>query len=442
MKRVFLILLSIIVVLCQGLTAFAAALPSDFTLLDLSGFGLPNIMLSRPEIAPVLDGTISSAEYGTLTSLDSGSGLVLKGCDFSDSVKASQTMAVAFCGDSLYVGTSFTLPAGFFAPQDKASYGKVYSIGFALSLSQGDHPLLREAGILQDYFFSSENSACVGVSGRRILRATDGSSRVVRQISNTLLDCGYTDADGVLWNGPQYCRSAAFSRSRSDLRETFVFEIRIPLGDALLSVPEDERASTEMAVLTGDGSRCGAFRTTLYLSKDTALTCGIDSSEPLSSDDTTAWKDALSERYGSGTSLDVIPLPLYLAGSPIRKGSVSSAETSVPAVTTQTAVMPPVPETEDREIVTEDEALFADLPDEEDMIPEETQILPYDGEEEEASPSFVGSILSILSGVLVIAAVIAIYLLEKHKEKKDREELERLLAAKRKKKSSEKTKNN
>ncbi len=457
MKRFASFLLSIFVIFCLAHQVSAEALPSDFSLDDLSSFGIESLKLSR-SITPTIDGVISEGEYTATDWIYQGKGLCFTadGVVNNEHLDAKQKNYVALYGSFLVLAMEAQLPRNLVNAYDYNGSGPVYAVSFTLGLTPGNHPKLRASVWNQNYYFSAEDFDCAGVSGMRLVSSVEGPSRVALQLSTfrpSLSKNGFTDENGILWDGKRFSEYAAFSLVEKEDRVYAACEVMIPLEDALLSVPDEQKSTVRNSVLANQGTLCGGFSASLSFSEMCTLVSGIPTEAPYPDASGQTWGDALSFCYSDGEEtygLKVIPIPLYLAGNAPAK---DSAENRVPVFETDSksedkdsfvdapskflSLTPNVP-TVSSSVLLEDESVFDCLPDEGDAIPEESEILPIEKEEEEKkSTSLLGSVFTVLSGLLLLSAVIILCIYDRKREKREEEEEKKLL---KKKKSTQKNK--
>lgn len=437
MKRKIICFLLSIFVATEILGCRLDASAKDFTFTDLSDFGISSLGVYRaPSVS--IDGTVSPSEYGSGTSFLDGSGLyLLKSDAYSDAVRPSsatvQESYVALSGEYVYCALRLRSGDGAPIPLNK-EFGPCYRVSISLSLSEGEHPALRGSALTNDYYFSAEDHTCISFYGDRIARSLTEkavSAKPLSSMTEKYRENGLVTSDGVLWNAAQYCNNTCFSLENVGGVSTLTFEAKIPLEDVLLSVHPTERDKIRIAVKSASRTLCGSFSSQIYLSERTCLITGLPSSVSFSDETLASFMERDYEKPASGLYIPkIIPVPLYWCGQPPVKervpvsketqnvpsseGISSTEKASFDDSTVQNESVMNSQTSDDPSSGTavqeNDESVFESLPDGDDLLPEETQII-YDTKtttttKKKNDNSLASSILATLTGAFLFGAVL------------------------------------
>lgn len=417
----------------------------DFSLTDLSLFGIPASSLSRSTPA-TCDGRISSGEYGKGSTFDEGEGLFLltNGSynDLETNVSSAQQENFALLADDdIYIAFRLRCRSSTLGVIVK-NQQSCYRVSVSLGLTPGEHPALRGSFLTNVYYFSSSDLSCVGFTGERKSRSLNEKSSFSKPLSSyvsSYSENGIVAADGTKWNAEQYCKNAAFSLNTEGDISTMIVEVRIPLEDALLSVHTSQRDSVRSIIKNQTKSLCGGITTCVDLNEYSCIVTGLPSDHAAtfaSQYDTIAdWMEHEFEPPFSGVYIpSVVPIPLYLSGKPPKVSNVPSTlktappvsdepvAEAIPSTTTATNEAVPDPESVSDDLISDptvnssenDESIFDSLPESDDFIPEETEIV-YDAQSvttksQEKKDSLASNILATITGALLFASVMVLCL--------------------------------
>ncbi len=464
MKRILSFLLSIFLFFSSFVTVFA----EGWSFCDLSEIGIAPMMASFSERPTVLDGKISEGEYGSahISALDSG----LCAASFQDkaltknetdqvlSMNPHQESYLSFDDEYIYCGIKTSVQSEKIPSFIYEGIGNVYPISLSIGLTPGEHPANRCSFLTNTYYFSQETLRCVAVSGERIVHGVDADTRISLCISNLTefyRENGYKDAAGILWNADYYCQKAVLEIEKAAEYTVLCAEFVIPLGDALLSVSSALRDQISAQLKDKSGTLCGSFLSKVCVSsKGASVVCGLLSSDPSPvSEKGETWKDYIKENYEtpiSGSFVpDFLPIPLYFLGSPPKKSDKlpeNETENNLDEDTLKTEDTSPEKENpspskdsnspplfssnivKNEETEVKDESIFDSLPDENDFLPEDTEIV-YDESkttetEKEEKGSLIGSVFTMLAGVLLFASMIVLVFFYRNQDEKNEKEKE------------------
>jgi len=287
--KVMFFLSAITLVLCS-FSAFFPVFAAEYDALsfrDLSSLGLPTIRGEKVESLPKTDGVLSEGEYPSFcsASLENGLHLLSFGGRYehdglsaslfgSESASVEQKTAISYDDTYFYLAIVLTLPdKNIMTPFDHPLSSSVYAITLSLGLTDSENVVERSSALHNTYFISSEDFSCKGVTGKRVVRNADASSRMALQISSfsdTFKKKGYVDEKGVCWNGAHYTREIALKKQDG----TVFLEARIPIGDVLLSVKEETRARVKSQLSRENESLCTSFYSQISLTDRVALSEG------------------------------------------------------------------------------------------------------------------------------------------------------------------------
>lgn len=439
----------------------AANIPDGFSFSSPMDLGLKAVYGYHNETPPVLDGFVAEGEYEGETVCKPGAGLVVSaedGTEVSEEISGpftamEEVVHLNFDPSYFYVAIELSFSANGFSAYRHVSYGNVISVAVDLSAEDGENVAARHAGLRNVYYFSLSSPSPLAVSGTR-LRYTSERFQSVTQISSTISsfkNCGYTDTDGEIWNGERYCREASLLCNEGMTRA--VFECRIPVGDVLSCIDETKRAEVLTKMENGDFF-CGSFLSQVSVGSLAGASCltattGIPTKSVCTfSDDGESWNEVLIRDFGLSKStsyaIEWLMSPLVFGADdnmfsnpsfPDDDGKRELSENThdapspslaAPSTTANSGILteektdPPIPETEDRE---EDESVFDGLPDEGDHIPESTEILPIENDEEGNETGLASSLILLLAGIFMLVSVIivAFVFFKKEKEEKNNE---------------------
>lgn len=449
-KILFFVMVAAIILDCGLISQSVSA--QTFSLTDLSYFSVSPMSVYRSDKA-VCDGTVSLDEYEKSTTFREGSGLYLlnNGSHSSQKIGSSvkQENFVLLSGDEIYCAIRLQLNSSMLGTivNDNLT---CYRVSFSIGLTPGDHPALRGSLLTNTYYFSSTDYSCVGFNGERKARSVKektSSSKPLSTYVPSYLDNGFVSSDGVKWNGAYYCENASFSVQKNGELSTVIFESRVPLEDALLSVHPSQRDLVRKTLRENNETLCGAFSTAIDLNSSYSLVTGLpaDLSATFSSSYETV-RDWIRSNYEIPVSGEYIPsllpIPLYWCGqAPKVKPSTATSDTpssgvgdASPAVTTVTTTenqnTPPLSSSNpsigisdvSRAPSENDESIFDSLPDADDLIPEDTEIVyasqDTTAKEEEKDNSLTSSILATLTGAFLFASVMVLCLFFRDTEKR------------------------
>ncbi len=463
MIRFVSIILSIFVVFCLFVPVSAdGALPPDFSLCDFSDLGVPSIPCLQITNIPILDGVISSGEYPSFVTMRPGAGLCLSSEKEVDANGVFQENCVTSDGDYFYVALRITAPSQFSFGYSHKDMGKVYSLSVNLGMTPGEDPASRFSLLHNKYYFDTETFACVGVSGYRVYHTPEGASRFSLQISSLKeihRENGFVDAKGDKWTASHYQKNAFFTVEIRGEECIYTAEFRIPVGDVLLSVSPDLKDTAFKIFKEKSGVLCGSFSTDFScpVSKESIL-CGIYLENSCTYlNDGRSWYEAIADKYPNADSfLDeatFLSIPFYLSGeiptkemNPLKESGIAvtsgaaSKETSPKPESTERTpkdsdnssktqnaysdrLVLPFLESESNLDSEGDENLFSHLPDEDDCIPEDTQIVDLSDEEEkdgEGENTLLGKIILLITGLLLFASVMIFAVVLSRKERKEK----------------------
>lgn len=447
MKRIIFRTLALLLVWGIALSPLSVSAQS-FSFADLSSCGISSMRVARPDSA-VCDGVLSSEEYLHSVQFRKNAGLYLMS---NTSDTASSDLSDEFCqenfvslvGDLIYCGIRLSVKNEDLSPIVKSDVS-CYRISVSLGLFSGDHPALLGSLLTNTYYFSSSDFSCVGFTGQRTARSVEERSSASKPMSTFVAsqqNSGVTTSDGVKWNAGHYCEEAFLSLEKGTSITQIVAEFRIPVEDALLSVTPSQRNSVRTQLRNPNQTLWGSFTTKVDLNSRSYLITGLPASEPASfSSDYESffdWMDLNFEVPVSGKYIpSVIPIPLYWCGD-IPKTSVTAVPSphenvgagSAPDLTTTHAEIPQAVTTTSAPLETkeysslhtkEDESVFASLPDRDDLLPEDTEIV-YDEKsttkKKENQTSLASSILATATGVLILVSVLVLCIYFRAVEKK------------------------
>ncbi len=460
------IFLCVIAILCCGtFTEYARA----FSLLDLSSYGAEPMQATR-EGAASLDGKISDGEYGKGTSFQGEKGLYLLNASTYHKGKASSNLKqenyVLLSRNYVYCALRLIVPFECGNVSSTMQNGlQSYRVTFSLGLAMGEHPALKGSLLSNSYYFSADNFSCIGFTGERIARSVNESSIAAKPLSSfsaSYRENGIVSADGTKWNADFYCKNSAFSLEVTENGTILVAEAKIPLEDLLLSVAPSQRESTKTLLSAASANLCGSYTTRVELNALSCVVSGVPSELPLpdstSSQTLYDWMKSNFETPVSGLYIPkVIPIPLYWGAyipasnenTSVQQGE-NSVDTTVPSstapnVTNQTSIptiTADVSLPQESDSVENDESIFDVLPNADDTLPEDTEIV-YDekasaSNENEKDDSLTSTVLITVTGALLFASVMAlcIYFRESDKENEKKQSDQN----KRKKKNNTKNK--
>ena len=424
-----------------GIGTTAAQIPEGFSFSSPESLGLSAISAEKTDSVPILDGTVSSGEYTNKNILTPSHGLVFSTEDsyeVSEDKKTAlrnvvETVSVSYDDRYFYVAMELFDPNGAIAPYSHALYGEVFSVVISLGASPNSDLLSRQAVLKNCYYFLLDSPSAVAVSGIR-LQKRDGVLKNVLQISSsakTLQNNGFSDDEKILWNGEKYCKEAVYTLDGE--RSKFSFECRIPIGDVLLSLDENERREA-LSALKREEAFFGSFLSQISVNSlsDSAPLCvtsGILTKSvcPFSNVGE-SWNEAFVSDFGIAKSvantIDWLMMLLSFGGKTENGGTgnaIAPADGEPFGViddnkeNVQNSTPPTVTTKRGNadflagQGALEDESVFDDLPDVGDILPEHTEIIPIESEAEKGeSENIFGSTLPFLAGVLMLTSVFLI----------------------------------
>lgn len=447
-----------------------------FSLSELSVFGITGLKVHRGGPA-ACDGIISDHEYdgGAVYRDENGLFLFMNGKYFDGKLGSSsvrQENFVSLAGDEIFCALRLRL--------DRSMLGEIvkdgescYRVSFSLGLTPGDHPVQRGSLLTNTYYFSTSDQSCIGFTGERKARSVMEESVASKPLSTyvpSYRENGYVMTDGTKWTANHYCQNAAFSLVESGSIATVIVEARIPLGDALLSVHPSQREEVRRTILSNSGTLCGSLVASVDLNAYSSLVTGLPTDHPavFSSEGLTLreWIKQNCETPASGLFIpEVIPIPLYWCGDipKITESKVSDSETVLPipddspAVTGTSALSPENTTSKTTEVIPDasvsdpsgkavenDESIFASLPDADDLLPEDTEIV-YDAKSTTSDSvkkdnSLASSILATVTGAFLFASVMVLCMYFRDSGKKEEESRDH--SKRKKKKNTNKGKTN
>lgn len=434
-----------------SVASFASRFDSVLSLLDESGMKCVSTNVATQ--APFADGVIGDDEYALFNDFSVGSGIFLYSSDGKATVSdrySSMEWKQALCFDDTYAYFAMKLefPDAALHTYPHPSFGNVVSVSVFLGLDRGEDPACRNAGLENVYYFSMSEPKPVAVSGLRLKYIGD-RYQLLSQISSTQVkysDTGFVDESGTTWTGEKYLGEAGLAVAADAGSATF--ECRIPLGDVLITV--DEKNGTDaLERLKNDSDFKGSLQARISLCPLTGdeyllASLGRSALDEIS-DSEESFREALISRFGqskntayavewipsvfSMTSVSAPSLPSQ-TDSDGKDGSGSETDpeignqenpfTDKPSVDEdQPSVPKPLPETG---ATVDDESVFDGLPDADDPLPENTEVLEIEAEEGSGS-TLISSVMLLIAGIFMIASVIAVayFFFKKEKEEKNNE---------------------
>ena len=387
----------------------------------------------------VPDGKISQGEYSESVFFEESEGLYFMTdgvCYKSNaSARATQENFVLLCDNYVYCAVRLWLPleCGTVSPALRNGI-QSYRVSFSLSLAEGDHPVYKGSLLSNTYYFSAEDGSCIAFSGERIARSVNETSAVSKPLS-TFTDSyrknGVIASDGTKWDAEHYCKNAAFSIEEKPSGSILVAEAKIPVEDVLLSVVPSMRSAVQARLGDPPAILIGSFASSVDVDAASCIVTGIpsqllvpDSAEGQTLSD---WMKKSFEVPVSGVYIPkVIPIPLHWGKEPLSESQSIPVSQEKPPVTTTTIlsssktpsssasssveqleVLPPVEEV----ILENDESIFDSLPDPDEKLPEDTEIVyddPNSKYKDQEEGSLASSILATVSGILLFGAVVVL----------------------------------
>ncbi len=446
----------IVLAFSLSISTAAATFSKSFSFSSLENLGVAAIFANKADEAPAIDGTVSNNEYkgeNILTTSDGLSFATEDGFEITEDKREAlgninETVSVSYDDRYFYVAIRLFAPNGVLLPYDHDLYGNVFSVYISLSVAAGEDLLSRQAVLSNCYYFSSDSLSAVAMSGMR-LQKQDNALKNVLQISSSMeafQNKGFLDDMNVLWNGEKYCKEAAITLNGEN--SLLTFECRIPVGDVLLCLENDDR-SEALSALKKEKAFVGSFLSRISVnsladSSPLCVTSGISAKSVCPFSDTgETWNKVFVSHFmiqqTAAYSIDWLMTPLSFGGKLENEddgaGNILSAvgdkplNESVddkeiahigapPAVTTGTDVKDPVMNQD----ALEDESVFDDLPDPGETLPEHTEIIPIESEATKGeSKNVFGSVFPFLAGVLMLVSVfvIAYVFFKNEKEEKN-----------------------
>jgi len=433
----------------------AAGSAAEFSFPQSSEF--LSVPAEKVTAAPLPDGKIDNNEYGEGEALSSFSGLYFSDADGFEVTETqkeaykniNETILVSFDDRYFYVALKLVSPEGRLGIYDHGLYGKVFSVSISLGFTKEEDLLSRQATLNNCYYFSCDSVEPVEVSGTRLRKENDSLKNVL-QISSSVKafqDRGFVDEEKTLWNGAKYCKEAA--AFLNDKGSEISFECRIPVGDVLLCLKEEDRPDI-LSSLKDEETFFGSFLSQISVNSLTGsspmlVTSGISAkSECTCVDSGETWNEVFISGLGlpraTAYAIDWIMTPLSFGGEnsnenesrpitpDVSKNNIpgtnnkNNGETEVDVLVTP----PPVSfgqafvDHSQNEGLVEDESVFEGLPETGENIPEHTEILPLEPEDEEETSSIWGSVLPFITGILMLVSVLIIAIIFFHKEKEEK----------------------
>ncbi len=275
-KRILSFIFALLFIAQLVPSAWAAVYFSDsFSVADLSAYGIRRIRASRVSQAPVTDGILEEKEYESsapVPELSLGNGLFLVSSNGDKEITpqaafpAGITVAPFVRYDSayFYIALQVKFPSGTSVPQiARERAGRQHLVQILLGLSQHTDAAAAQSRLLNAYYFDPQSKNCTYVIGERVSVRMGQLPVSALRISNLYEERrneGFVDDAGIRWTADYYCSQAALSAQLAANGETtMVFEARIPVGDALLSVPEEERGAVLGKIQKEDECFLGSF---------------------------------------------------------------------------------------------------------------------------------------------------------------------------------------
>lgn len=331
MKKIVCILIaSLLLVSAVGVSAYANmvdGLSSDYiqnttNAYDLQAYGVHTFVSYKVDVAPTIDGVLSTGEYpGLSDSASLGDGLWVSNNSGKQDYSNMSTRVDGYNNIRLetylaYDGTYAYIAEKVVTDKDILSATETY-VRYGLNQSS----LIPEANSrLQNqykYTVSGESVTNGAVACERVYKKLDGA------ISKKSPSAGYTDGEGTKWNNTTYkaAENNSATRTEEDGIVTYVFEYRIPLADIAFSAFNafDEE---QTAQLIASGEFFGSYNFCLKINNKPAF---ISTSMPgganmsAYSGDTTipakgvsaALKEYYTNAAGESLDQDYLQSPVY-----------------------------------------------------------------------------------------------------------------------------------
>lgn len=464
MKRLVSFLVAVFVAFSIVLPVFA----EKIDLTDLTPFGISSIKGGALQKKPVQDGAICEDEYSAPHISDGKSGLEITFSDGkvsaenAEKLKLKQETFINLDRDYIYCAIRLLVDTETVEGIYKKNLGQVYPVSFFIGLSPGEHPANRCSFWNNTYYFSAETKTCVGVSGERIARSVEEETVFSLRISN-ITDLygenGYTAPDGVKWTADHYGENVGFSMKKENGLTHITAEIIIPIGDALLAVPKSERSDVAEKLQRQTDMICGSFLSQIGLFSDgTQAVLGVPTEKAYPFSEEQSIKGYIKKNYKtpvSGVFLPkFLPIPLHFfredashsnpGSCVLQPEDFEGTEFSNPDndVLTSTITVSTSHKTSasgceeslkqesgilfgEKDQLEEDESIFDSLPDEDEFLPEDTEIV-YLSQSEKASSekkgSLWGSVLTFLAGVFLFASMIVFVFFVREEKGGEKEE--------------------
>ncbi len=348
MKKLFSLLLAIVLAVgVLGTTASASYVDLTSTAYiqggtnarDLQAYGFHTLNAYQVNVAPKLDGVVSTGEYpaasdvatiGNGLSLTNSTGTTDYTADYGDLYK-DFTVTTYLVYDSEYAYIAEVVESSqaisVLMANDEAS---TLNASVRYGLNQSAELPEAASRLSNTYTYVVDGGSIVPYScsaGNRTYKVINGA---VSQTA-TLDDSPYTDASSVVWNKAQYKNFTAASYSEKDGKYKYEFEYQIPLVDIAYSACGKYDAATVAELLSKDlfyGSylfqvavtRTGGDGRDLHMFLSTGK-AGNGALYPYSSPGTGAtstWSKAVKEYWtndaGEALSVSYVPSPVYHNG--------------------------------------------------------------------------------------------------------------------------------
>ncbi len=310
----------------------------------------------------------------------------------------------------------------------------MFSVGVGINQSYPDALSYLE----NTYYFSPSDFSCIGVVGKRVL-FSEGGKRFVGSVSSYSPETENAyEEDGVVWNGEKYRSEATMLQSLDSNQAKF--ECKIPWGDLIQIAPSLSLHSVNESI----SSLCGgfSFRTNVKWEsedKNETFLCGILPEDPcVLTEEKVSWSEYLANQLGVKKSLipETLMLPLCFnklpeqyvnplvsvenegdslkENDPVNEGDPFS---SYPSTADD---VPPQNSTELVPKITKDP--FVNLPQNDEFIPEESEIRYIKPNENETSEKEegLGSTLLLIAGIFLFVSVVGSAFLFRMMEEKEK----------------------
>ncbi len=267
MKKIFSLLLAIVLVVCTLCTTVSAGyvnltstsyIQGGTNAYDLQAYGLHTFNAYKVSAAPTLDGVISTGEYPIASDVSTiGDGLSLTNSTGTSDYTAEYgeqydgfKITTYLVYDNQYAYIAEVVEGDLEISVALANGGKS-TLNASVRYGLNQSPEVPEAAsrLSNTYTYTYDSGALSAYScsaGNRTYKVINGAvSKTV-----TLDDEPYTDASSVVWNKAQYKNSTSAAYTEDAGVHRYVFEYKIPLIDIAYSACGKYDAATVSSLLS------------------------------------------------------------------------------------------------------------------------------------------------------------------------------------------------